>query len=111
MIAQAPITNPALRPSLQGKSGIEFLQSFLPALVGLGFVIGSITFFFVLLTGAIQWITSGGDKAGLEAAKGKIINAFVGLFLLFCLFAVLKVLEDFFGINILVLDIGPLKIQ
>lgn len=105
------ITNPALGPSLQGQSGVGFFQSLIPRMVGLVFVIGSLVFFFVMVVGAIQWIVSGGDKAAVEAARGKIANALVGFVILLAVFALLKVIEDFFGIDILTLDIGPLRIE
>ena len=106
-----PITNPALRETLQGKSGIEFFQDLVPSLVGLAFVIGALVFFFIMIIGAIQWITSGGDKTALEGARGKIANALVGFIILLSLFALLKLIENFFGIDILILDIAPLTIQ
>ena len=105
------IRNPALGPALQGKSGLGFFQTFIPNLVGLALVIGVLVFFFIMLMGAIQWIASGGDKAAVEAARGKITNAIVGVVILLALFALLKIIEDFFGINILTLDIGPLVIE
>jgi TRAP-type C4-dicarboxylate transport system permease small subunit len=105
------ITNPALGPSLQGETGVGFFQSFIPRMVGLVFVIGSLVFFFVMVVGAIQWIVSGGDKAAIEAARGKIANALIGFIILLAIFALLKVIEDFFGIDILTLDIGPLRIE
>ncbi len=92
-------------------SGLDFFQKFIPSMVGLAFVAGALIFFFVMIIGAIQWITSGGDKAALEAARGKLGNAIVGLVILLALFAILKIIETFFGINILTLDIGVLKIQ
>ena len=107
----APITNPALGPSLQSRTGVEFIQDLIPRMVGLAFLVGVLVFFFIMITGAIQWITSGGDKAAIEGARGKITNAIVGVVILLSLFALLKVIEDFFGINILALDIGPLMIQ
>jgi UDP-N-acetylmuramyl pentapeptide phosphotransferase/UDP-N-acetylglucosamine-1-phosphate transferase len=110
-LAQDSITNPALGPSLQAKTGVEFIQDLIPRMVGLAFLVGVLVFFFIMITGAIQWITSGGDKAGIESARGKITNAIVGVVILLSLFALLKVIEDFFGINILALDIGPLMIQ
>ncbi|MEK7112033.1 MAG: hypothetical protein AAB875_01785 [Patescibacteria group bacterium] len=105
------ITNPALGPTLTGQSGIGFFQSLIPRLVGISFVVGSLVFFFVMVIGAIQWITSGGDKAANETARGKISNAIIGFVILLAVFAVLKVIEDFFGFNILTLDIGPLKVK
>ncbi len=104
------ITNPILG-GLQGKSGIGFFQSFVPAAVGLAFVIAAILFVFIFIIGAIGWILSGGDKAAVEAARGKISGAIAGFFLLLILFAIISALEFFFGINILTLDIGPLRIQ
>lgn len=51
------LTNPVLGPA--GKAGgVEFFQGFIPGLIGLAFVAGSIIFFFMLAIGAIQWITS-----------------------------------------------------
>ncbi len=109
--AAEPIGNPALGGSLQSKSGIGFFQDLVPRMIGLAFVVGALVFFFIMIVSAIQWITSGGDKAAVEGARGKITNAIVGIVILLSTFALLKVIEDFFGINILALDIGPLKIQ
>ncbi len=105
------ITNPALGPALRGKTGIEFFQDLLPRAVGLIFVIGAVIFFFVMLTGAVQWISSGGDKAAIESARGKISNTLVGIVILLAAFALIKLIEEFFGFNILTLDIGPLLIE
>ena len=80
-------------------------------MIGLALVIGALIFLFILIIGAIQWMTSGGDKASLEGAKGKISNAFIGLVILFATFAIMLLIENFFGIKILSLDIGPLVIQ
>lgn len=111
LLAQESITNPALGPGLQEKTGTEFLQIILPNMIGLSFVIGVVIFLFVVVIGAIQWIASGGDKAAIESAKGKITNAIVGVIVLFSLFAVFIFIENFFGINILSIDIGALEIK
>lgn len=121
LLAGAPIethesiTNPALSPTLQdvllNQGPAAFFELYIPKFVGLAFVIGSLVFFFMMIIGAIQWITSGGDKAGLESARGRIANALVGLVILFAVFALVKAIEEFFGISILTLDIGILKIQ
>lgn len=104
------LTNPVLGPA-GNQGGVEFFQTFIPGLIGLAFVIGSIIFFFILVVGAIQWITSGGDKQALEAARGRITNAIIGIIILFSLFAVLDLIHIFFNITIMRLDIGPLVIQ
>ena len=63
-------------------------------------VAGLLAFFFLIL-GGIQWITSGGDKGGLEAARNKIIHAIVGLIVVFSAWAITLLLQNFLGISIL----------
>jgi len=109
--ANNSITNPVINTSLQGKTGIGFFGLLLPNLFTLALIIGSIIFVFVMIMGAVQWISSGGDKQALEGAKSKISNAFVGLVIMLAIFAIIKVLENFFGIHILTLDIGALIIK
>lgn len=104
------INNPVLGPKLAAFNGVAFFQRLLPALILMAFIIGVTVFFFMLLIGAIQWISSGGDKAATEAAKGRITNAIVGLVILLSLFAITQLLESFFGIDILQLNLQPLFI-
>jgi len=105
------INNPALNEGLQGfESGSDFLVDLLPRVIGLAFVVGVIVFLFIILIGGIQWISSGGDKAGIEAARGKILNAVVGLIVLFAALAILSFLGDFFGLDLLDIQLGPLQI-
>lgn len=110
LAATEGITNPALG-NLKTKTGDNFFSSLIPALIGLAFVIGSLLFFFSLIMGAIEWITSGGDKTKLESARSKITNAIVGFVILLIAFAIVKIFQDFFGIKILTLDINQLIIR
>jgi hypothetical protein len=104
------ITNPILG-NLNYQSGVGFFQKFVPALINIILIGGVLVFFFVLITGAIQWISSGGDKQAVESARGKITSALVGIVILFAVFAIVKLIEVFFGIEILTLDIGSLIIR
>jgi len=110
LLAQG-ISNPVLGPTYQGISGIAYFQSLVPKLISFAFIAGVLIFFITMLAGAIQWISSGGDKANVEAARGKITNAIIGLVLLFSLFAIIKVIEAFFQIDLLKVDFGPLQIK
>lgn len=95
-----------LRPALT----TAFFDFVIQRVVTLIFIIGTLYFFYMLTTGAISWIASGGDKQSLETAKSKITNALVGIIILFSAFAVVKFIESFFGISILTLDIDALVI-
>lgn len=104
------VKNPILG-NLNSLSGSDFLSQFIPKAIGLLFVFGGVAFFFMFLWGAISWILSGGDKTHVESAKARITNALIGFVLMISVFAVVAVIETFFDINILSIDIGPLIIQ
>lgn len=115
-IGNGTITNSLLKGTFletlqQLGEGSKFIEVFVPKFIGLLLVFGSIAFFFMFLWGAITWILSGGDKAHVENAKGRITNALVGFVLMIGVFAIVKLIEAFFGIDILLIDIGPLVIQ
>lgn len=105
-----PIINPAI-PQLQSQTGVSFFQGLLPALVTLFLVVGSLLFFFFLITGAITWITSGGDKEKLNTARIRLSNAVIGFIILLVAFAIVGLIESFFKINITLLDIEAIKIR
>lgn len=89
---------------------IGFLQAFLPKLINIGFIVAVIIFVFVLLFGGISWMTAGGDKQKVEDARSKVTNGVVGLFVVFLIFVIIKIVEILFGINIMSLDLGILKL-
>jgi hypothetical protein len=89
-------------------SGASFLSALLSTVITIILIVGGLYFFFQLITGAVAWIGSGGDKASLEEAKGKIANAGIGLILLFSAWAIITLIEDVFGVSIFVLDIPTL---
>jgi hypothetical protein len=63
--------------------------------------VAGLFFFIYLLLGGIQWITSGGDKAGTQAARDRITAAFIGLVIVVGAFAITLIVEKVFGIQIL----------
>lgn len=71
----------------------------LGAVIGAGLALATIAAFFFLLWGGIQWITSGGDKAGVEAAQHRIQAALLGLLIVFSIWALFTVVGNFIGIN------------
>ena len=103
------VTNPFLGNAGQA-SGANFFGRLIPNFFTLLFAVGSVVFVFVLIYGAIQWITSGGDANLIAAARGKVISAVVGLVILFSIFALLNLVECFFGVGIRHYQIGPLNL-
>lgn len=103
------IHNPILPNFLSNLSGAEFLQKMFSVLIRLGFVIGSVIFFYMLTIGAIRWITSSGEKGKLETAQKQITSALVGLVILLLVFAIINLIETLFGISILKLTLPTLE--
>lgn len=58
------------------------------------------TLFFIVF-GAIQWITSNGEKDKIAAARKKITWAIIGLIVALCAFLLVNVLGGFFQVNLL----------
>lgn len=100
MLAQDTIN---LKPG--AGSGFELLGGYtvpdiVAGLIKLTLVVAAIVFFFILVIGGIQWIASGGDKAQTEAARNRITAALVGLVIVFAAWAIIALINTFFGINI-----------
>ena len=68
--------------------------------IKMSLVIAALIFFFVLVIGGIRWILSGGDKANTEAARSQITAALVGLVVVFAAWAIVQLIQVFFGVDI-----------
>lgn len=69
--------------------------------VGTLLIIAALLAFFYLILGGIQWITAGGDKAGMEAARNKITHAIVGLIIVGAAWAIMLLVQNFLGVSII----------
>lgn len=99
----AQLRNPVLPESLGGGTapdytrGGEVIGSLVGNIVGLIFIFSFFLTFLYLLTGAMAWVTSGGDKASLEAARNKITHAIVGLLIVAATWAIMTIVAQFIG--------------
>lgn len=93
--------------SAAGVSGWT-LASIISWAIGAILAVAGLIFFFMLLIGGIQWLTSGGDKGGTEAARGRITAALIGLIIVFAAWAIVTLLEGIFGWNLLNIDFGTI---
>ena len=69
--------------------------------ISLALLAVALVFFFILILGGLKWVMSGGDQKNVEAAKGQITNALIGLAIVFATFAIMKLIETIFGISLL----------
>ena len=99
--------------NLNPPSGWEGLNFDLPSLVTAGIrmilVVAALISFVFLVIGGIKWITSSGDKEATAGAQGTITAALIGLVIVFSAWAIMKLIETFFGIDILTLTIPAIN--
>lgn len=110
------ITNPVLSQTLLdilagGNPGLAFLNLMLQNLIIIFFIIAALVFFFMILVSGIQWMTSAGDPKGLEAARGRLIAALIGLVIVLSIYAILALLKTLFEIDLTKLDVSRLFID
>lgn len=69
----------------------------------LNVVIGLVGLFLLvmLIRGGYQYITAGGDKEAVQKATKTITTALIGAVILLSLFAIIRVVEGLFGLNLL----------
>lgn len=77
-----------------GSGGIS---NFLNMLIILIYIIAGIVFVFMILWGAFQFLTSGGNKESLDSARKRIIYALTGITLFAIAFAVISLIGRFTG--------------
>ena len=80
--------------------------SLLSQLLTLIFVVSIIAALFYLVWGGFKWLTSGGDKTAVGAAREHIVAAMIGLIVIFLSYFILNILVHFFTGA----DISALKI-
>lgn len=89
--------------------GFSTVQDIFTALIQfllVGIIVGALLF---LIWGGIQWITSGGDKSGVDAARKKIVYAVVGLVVAFLSFFIISFIGNFFGVKLIDTPESPSK--
>lgn len=94
LLAVEPSPKISISPPPQGYSN---LGQFITNVVQLTFIIAVVIVLIMLIWGAFEWITSGGDKEAVGKARNRIINALIGLAVLAIAFALFKVAGQFLG--------------
>ena len=105
------ITNPALSESIRDMEGISFIDILVSNLVTLFFIAAAIVALFFLVTGGIKWVTSGGDREGTAKARETVTAAIIGLVIIFSVYAILRLISLFFGIDLIHLNLEPLVLE
>ena len=89
------------RPTIDGNNvGFSTIGDFITKSLAISFIFAVIVVLIMLIWGAFEWITSGGDKDSVAKARNRIINALIGLAVLAVAFALFQVAGSFVGFDI-----------
>lgn len=80
--------------------GFKTLGDFVTNTLQIAFAVAILVVLIMLIWGAFEWISSGGDKDAVGKARGRIINALIGLAVLAVAFALAKLAAQFLGFDI-----------
>lgn len=93
-VSPPPELSPFTAPDKTGAAGISLFFSNLITLI---YEIAAVVFIFMLLWGALEWISSGGDKEKVTSARSRITHALIGITLFAVAFAIIRVVGTFTG--------------
>ena len=77
--------------------GFPNLGDFITNVLILVFGLGVLVVLVMIIQGAFEWITSGGDKDAVGKARNRILNALIGLAVLAVAFGLANVAAQFLG--------------
>lgn len=104
VMAQTPTPRPTpasgnlVPPALaQNPEIIPIIQAIIRFILLVAFIIA----FIMLLIGGIRWILAGGDEKAVAGARNTITAALIGLVIVLVAFAIIKLVETFFGVTII----------
>lgn len=96
-----PLGNPRIGSINQNFSAIDRFTDTISKIIGVLTVSAGLWFLVQMFTGAIQWLSSAGEKQALENAKKKITNAILGLVVVVMSYTIIGIVGNFLGFNIL----------
>lgn len=78
------------------------------AAVNIILIVAAILFVFSLLSGGIKMIVSGGKGDKMDEARRQLVNALVGVFIIFSAWGIMNFISTFYGIDLLTFEIPTL---
>ncbi|MBI2011482.1 hypothetical protein HYS91_01805 [Candidatus Daviesbacteria bacterium] len=86
VVAPSPIAD------IDGKTPGAQISTVLSNIISLIYVVAAIVFVFMIIFSAFQWLTSGGEKEKIAAARGRLTWAIIGIILLATSFVILNLI-------------------
>lgn len=111
LLAAIPTIPPQISivpPANTGVSPSASLSLIISQIFTLIFSVAILIVLFFIILGAFEWITSGGEKEAVGKARGRIINALIGLAILALAFLIANIAGSILNINVFNLQLPHL---
>ncbi len=83
-----------------GVATIKGLECAFSNFISVILALAGIVLFIMLVIGGFRYLVSGGDPKAVEAAKGTLTQAIVGLVILVLAFLILVLIREITGVNV-----------
>ena len=85
---------------VEGAATIYCLESLFGSVVGAIVALAGVALFIMLVIGGFRFLFSGGDQKQLDAARGTITNAIIGLVVIVTAYLILSTIKVFTGVDV-----------
>ena len=93
------LLNPNCNDSVQVNDPKTYFSNVIQGLFSVFMIVAVLYFIWHFFMGAYHFIDSSGDPKKIEEAQKQLTYAFVGLFIAFSVFAILKLIGVIFGVS------------
>lgn len=93
--------------NISGAEGVASIQCIIPLIENIIKTVvslGAVALFIMLLVGGFNFLFSAGDQKKLEAARGTVTQAIVGIVIMSIAFLIIQTIQIFTGVNITILQ-------
>ena len=97
-----------IKTELETQGAVFDINQFVNAGTQLALAIAILAVMAYVIWAGYEWLTAGGDKAKVEAARSRITNAILGLTIVATVWILFTILDRFFGIGLTTSCTGPL---
>ncbi len=95
--------------SLDGVAQISCIVPLIERVISVVISLGAVALFVMLLVGGFNFLFAAGDQKKLEAARGTVTQAIVGIIIMTVAFLIIRTIELFTGVNVTTLQFPDIQ--
>ncbi len=77
------------------------LEAIISEFLGLITVVAGVAVLFYFVTGALNWVSAGGDEGKIQKARDQMTQAVIGMVVIVAAYGIIGLVSNFLGLNLL----------